>query len=54
MKRLALVAAVLVITACKANEADNADTTTQVAPAPAPADTMLRDTMRDTMPPRTP
>jgi hypothetical protein len=46
MKRLALVAAVLVITACKANEADNADTTTQVAPAPAPADTMLRDTTR--------
>ncbi|HZO18662.1 MAG TPA: hypothetical protein VFB46_06740 [Gemmatimonadaceae bacterium] len=50
MKRLALVAAVLVITACKANEADTAaDTTTQVAPAPAPADTMMRDTMmRDT------
>jgi hypothetical protein len=49
MKRLALVAAVLVITACKANEADNADTTTQVAPAPAPADTAMRDTMmRDT------
>ena len=50
MKRLALVAAVVVITACKANDADNtADTTTQVAPAPAPADTMMRDTtMRDT------
>jgi hypothetical protein len=50
MKRLALVAAVLVIAACKANEADNAaDTTTQVAPAPAPADTALRDTtLRDT------
>jgi uncharacterized lipoprotein YajG len=53
MKRLALVAAVLVITACKARDADTADTTTQVAPAPAPADTALRDTMRDTMrPPR--
>ena len=54
MKRLALVAAVLVISACKANEADNAaDTTTQVAPAPAPADTALRDTtLRDTV--RTP
>ena len=48
MKRLALVAALVVIAACKANEADNADTTTQVAPAPAPADTMMRDTMRDT------
>jgi hypothetical protein len=50
MKRLALVAALVVITACKANDADNtADTTTQVAPAPAPADTMMRDTtMRDT------
>jgi hypothetical protein len=51
MKRLALVAALVVIAACKANEADNADTTTQVAPAPAPADTMMRDTtMRDTTP----
>lgn len=51
MKRLALVAAVVVITACKANDADTtADTTTQVAPAPAPADTMMRDSMRhDTM-----
>lgn len=51
MKRLALVAALVVITACKANDADNtADTTTQVAPAPAPADTMMRDSMRhDTM-----
>lgn len=50
MKRLALVAALVVITACKANDADNtADTTTQVAPAPAPADTALRDTtLRDT------
>jgi hypothetical protein len=50
MKRLALVAALVVIAACKANEADTAaDTTTQVAPAPAPADTMMRDTtMRDT------
>ena len=46
MKRLALVAAVLVIAACKANEADTADTTTQVAPAPAPADTAMRDTTR--------
>lgn len=54
MKRLALVAAVFVIAACTANDADDAaDTTTQVAPAPAPADTMMRDTMmRDTM--RTP
>ncbi len=51
MKRLALVAAVVVITACTANDADNtADTTTQVAPAPAPADTMMRDTtMRDSL-----
>ncbi|HET6703268.1 MAG TPA: hypothetical protein VFH14_15745 [Gemmatimonadaceae bacterium] len=52
MKRLAIVAALVVIAACKANDADNtADTTTQVAPAPAPADTMMmRDTtMRDTM-----
>lgn len=50
MKRLALVAAVFVIAACTANDADDAaDTTTQVAPAPAPADTMMRDTMmRDT------
>jgi uncharacterized lipoprotein YajG len=48
MKRLALVAAVLVIAACKANEADTTDTATQVAPAPAPADTAMRDTMRDT------
>ena len=49
MKRLALVAALVVIAACKANDADTADTTTQVAPAPAPADTMMRDTtMRDT------
>lgn len=48
MKRLAFVVAVLVITACKAKDAGTADTTTQVAPAPAPADTMIRDTMRDT------
>ena len=43
MRRLALVAAVVVISACTANDADNnADTTTQVAPAPAPAPRLPR------------
>lgn len=42
MKRLALVAAVLVITACQTKEADNTRDTAALAPAPAMSDTTAR------------
>lgn len=44
MKRLALVAAVLVIAACTTKE-EKAPDTAVVAPAPAPVDTMVKDSL---------
>ena len=54
MKRLALVAAVLVLAACTAKKDDAATDTSAPAMAPAPAaiDTGVRDTTATTTPTR--
>jgi uncharacterized lipoprotein YajG len=54
MKRLAVVAAVLAIAACKAKDATPADTAAAVAPAMSPAPAMMDTTKKDTLSATTP
>lgn len=46
MKRLAIVAAVLVVTACKAKDENVADTSAAMSPAPMDSSMMMGDSMK--------